>query len=64
MPGMLMLPGSLPVKEYRGKLVADSRDVAKVLGKRHKDVLRMISTVQTLERAQNCAGRFLSESIL
>lgn len=45
MPGMLVLPGSLPVKEYRGKLVADSRDVAKVLGKRHKDVLRMISTM-------------------
>lgn len=32
----------LPVFEYRGQIVTDSRDVAAVLGKRHKDVMRQI----------------------
>ena len=45
MPGMLMIPGNLPVKECRGKLVADSRDVAKMLGKQHGHVMRTISTM-------------------
>lgn len=45
MSGMLMLPGNLPVKEYRGKLVADSRDVAALMGWRHGAVLRKIRTL-------------------
>lgn len=36
---------SLPVFEYRGVLVADSRDVAAMIGRQHKDTLRTISTM-------------------
>lgn len=35
----------LPVFEYRGQLVADSRDVAAMIGRQHKDTLRTISTM-------------------
>lgn len=36
---------ALPVFEYRGQLVADSRDVAAMIGRQHKDTLRTISTM-------------------
>ena len=36
---------ALPVFEYRGQLVADSRDVAAMIGRKHKDTLRTISTM-------------------
>ncbi len=36
---------TLPVFEYRGQAVADSRDVAALIGKRHKDVMRQIRTM-------------------
>lgn len=36
---------SLPVIEYRGQLVADSRDVATMIGRQHKHVLRTIGTM-------------------
>lgn len=34
---------TLPVFEYRGQIVADSRDVAELIGKRHFHVMRQIS---------------------
>lgn len=37
--------GALPVFEYRGQLVADSRDVAAMIGRQHKDTLRTVSTM-------------------
>lgn len=36
---------TLPVFEYRGQVVADSRDVARMIGKRHTEVLRTIKTM-------------------
>ncbi len=36
---------ALPVFEYRGQFVADSRDVAAMIGRQHKDTLRTISTM-------------------
>lgn len=36
---------TLPVFEYRGRIVADSRDVARMIGKRHTEVLRTIKTM-------------------
>lgn len=36
---------TLPVFEYRGQIVADSRDVAELVGKRHTEVLRTIKTM-------------------
>lgn len=36
---------TLPVFEYRGQAVADSRDVAALLGKPHKSILRQIRTM-------------------
>lgn len=36
---------TLPVFEYHGQAVADSRDVAALLGKRHTEVLRTIKTM-------------------
>lgn len=36
---------SLPVIEYRGQLVADSRDIAALIGKRHTEVLRAVKTM-------------------
>ncbi len=35
-------PTSLAVTEFKGKPVADSRDVARMIGKRHKNLLRDI----------------------
>lgn len=45
----------LPVFEYRGQIVTDSRDVAAVLGKRHKDVMRQIRTMETHLNGRNFA---------
>lgn len=36
---------TLPVLEYRGQIVADSRDVAELLGKPHRSILRQIRTM-------------------
>lgn len=36
---------TLPVFEHRGQVVADSRDVAQMIGKRHTEVLRTIKTM-------------------
>lgn len=36
---------TLPVFEYRGQVVTDSRDVAQMIGKRHTEVLRTIKTM-------------------
>lgn len=36
---------TLPVFEYRGQVVTDSRDVARMIGKRHTEVLRTIKTM-------------------
>ncbi len=38
------LPAQLPVFEYRGKPVADSRNVAAMIGRPHWQILRTIST--------------------
>lgn len=43
---------ALPVFEYRGQLVSDSRDVAAMIGRKHKDTLRTISTM-----CKHLAGR-------
>ena len=37
-------PAPLPVFEYRGQLVADSRDVAELTGRKHWHILRTINT--------------------
>ena len=37
-------PAPLPVFEYRGQLVADSRDVAELTGRKHWHILRTIDT--------------------
>lgn len=37
-------PAPLPVLEYRGQLVADSRDVAELTGRKHWHILRTIDT--------------------
>ena len=42
LPGEL---GNLRVFEYKGQAVADSRDVAALLGKHHKHILRTIDTM-------------------
>lgn len=36
---------TLPVFEYRGQIVADSRDVAELIGRPHRKVLRTINTM-------------------
>ena len=36
---------ALPVFEYRGQIVADSRDVAELIGRPHRKVLRTIETM-------------------
>ena len=36
---------TLPVFEYRGQIVADSRDVAELVGKPHRSILRQIRTM-------------------
>ena len=36
---------ALPVFEYRGQIVADSRDVAELIGRPHRKVLRTIATM-------------------
>ncbi len=41
----LPAPSLLPVFEYKGKLVADSRDVAAMIGRPHWIILRTIRTM-------------------
>lgn len=41
---------TLPVFEYRGQIVADSRDVAELIGRPHRKVLR---TIETMSRHLN-----------
>lgn len=36
---------TLPVFEYRGRIVADSRDVARMIGRQHAHVMRTINTM-------------------
>lgn len=36
---------TLPVFEYRGQIVTNSRDVAALIGKRHTEVMRSIKTM-------------------
>lgn len=43
-PAIAPTPASLPVFEYRGQLVADSRDVAAMLERQHKHLVRSIRT--------------------
>lgn len=43
-PAIAHTPASLPVFEYRGQLVADSRDVAAMLERYHKHLVRSIRT--------------------
>lgn len=44
---------ALPVFEYRGKLVADSRDVAALIGRKHAHVMRSITIMcQHLNRSK------------
>lgn len=38
-------PNDLPVFEYRGQIVTDSRDVAAMLGKQHGHIMRTIDTM-------------------
>lgn len=45
----------LPVFEYRGQIVTDSRDVAAVIGKRHKDVMRQIRMMEAHLNGRNFA---------
>ena len=42
MPAPTTIPAMLPVFEHKGKLVADSRDVAPFVEKEHKHLLRDI----------------------
>lgn len=37
----------LKLTEHRGQIVADSRDVARAIGKEHYRVIRMINTMRT-----------------
>lgn len=46
---------ALPVFEYRGQIVTNSRDVAALIGKRHKDVMRQIRTMQAHLTGRNFA---------
>lgn len=46
---------TLPVFEYRGQIVTNSRDVAALIGKRHKDVMRQIRTMQAHLTGRNFA---------
>lgn len=46
---------TLPVFEYRGQIVTNSRDVAALIGKRHKDVIRQIRTMQAHLTGRNFA---------
>ena len=58
------------VTELNGVAVADSRNVAKVFGKEHKNVLRAIDDINAdmyplIEEnlvAQNCAAKFFIET--
>ena len=45
--------GALPVFEYRGQLVADSRDVAAMIGRQHKDTLRTVSSILLGEKLRS-----------
>lgn len=46
---------TLPVFESRGQIVTNSRDVAALIGKRHKDVMRQIRTMQAHLTGRNFA---------
>ena len=46
---------TLPVFEFRGQIVTDSRDVAALIGKRHKDVIRQIRTMDAHLSGRNFA---------
>lgn len=44
----------LKLTEHRGQIVADSRDVARAIGKEHRNLMRSISTYyKHLKPAQN-----------
>lgn len=49
-------PNDLPVFEYRGQIVTDSRDVAAMLGKRHADIMRTIDTMARHLNQRNFAS--------